>query len=303
MGYCHRIVNTIALVCATLRVERSEAAELRQRLRDQRRAQAAPEPQQPEAAAEELEAGGEERAWPALQATEAAGTRDRWAELLQGEIAEVNAIEQCILGGARPRNHSAPSEGLGAEMDDLDTGGAIDVDSLRMQQHHQLAGGLKLGNDDEYNAFRVFGEDEGDDDDDEFDLLAAESATTGSSASASSSGLFVDERGAAAASAADDDDDDDDLDDDLQDDLDTEAAAAAASRLGQLSLAACAKDNFDPFQQDGAAPPPLPPPLPAQDDAFADSGGSSRGDGRGGGGEQGLKDSWAPDFTDDDAEL
>jgi len=65
MGFCHRIVNTIALVASSLRTFQSEQSEM-------------------------------------LTALTATNGNEKWAQLLQVEIAQVNSFEQEVLGGERP---------------------------------------------------------------------------------------------------------------------------------------------------------------------------------------------------------
>uniref|UniRef100_A0A7S2R7Q7 Uncharacterized protein n=1 Tax=Mucochytrium quahogii TaxID=96639 RepID=A0A7S2R7Q7_9STRA len=170
MGFCHRLVNTIALVSASQRNERDEhKAEL---------------------------SGGENTidmftdSYPALVATE---NHEEWIKLLQDEIADINLVEQCELGGTRPRTISTPlSDDLGNDMD------GIDGDLIMQQARDQMM------QDDSNISFNPFGtagddndddeedermnmyisnirnttQDNDDDDDDEFDMLAAESTAS-----------------------------------------------------------------------------------------------------------------------------
>ncbi|GBG29403.1 Serine/threonine-protein phosphatase 6 regulatory subunit 3 [Hondaea fermentalgiana] len=125
IGYCHRIVNTVAMVASSNRSDREVLAG-----RD--------------------EEGSEKPSWPALEATD---SNKEWATLLEGEISDVNAVEQCLLGGMRPRTSSIPtSEGLGGDMEDFD--GDLFLSAARGIQRG--SGDDDDDDDDDFKAFGAF---------------------------------------------------------------------------------------------------------------------------------------------------
>jgi len=144
MGFCHRIVNTIALVAETQRNESRD---------------------------EGTNSEDEER-WSILWA---ADLNPKWKEFLETEMTEVNRVEQLILGGERPQTMSEQgSEGLGGGMEDFGAslGGPVfeeqDLDAVEFVERE--------GPGNVEQEFNPFGLDTSKENQDEFDALAAESA-------------------------------------------------------------------------------------------------------------------------------
>jgi len=150
IGHCHRIVNTIVLVAASQRNEREAAAD----------ASSEPSPRV------------ERSVYPALAATEG---NERWIALLQDEITEVNAIEQCVLGGMTVQQIRAA--GPASQNDDLE-----DMDGDLVLQHNSVDVTFEADEFDSETGFdrqimtQMDGDDSDEDEgsDDDFDILAAE---------------------------------------------------------------------------------------------------------------------------------
>lgn len=226
MGFCHRIVNTIALLAAAQRNER-----------------------------EQHDTPGKE--WPALEST----NKDEWVDLLQGEIANINAIEQSVLGGSRPRSYSSPgSDGMGADL-----GG--DMDDFESEER-----GLEIDHDigfKNYIASYTQGmQDDNSDseDDEEFDMMAAESA--------------AEDEDLEFTSSSDEKPDDAQLADQMAGMSLNDTKAANVEKAEETGGNNDNEDDFDPFG-DGSLPaetddqaskqhsaqPPAPPPA-AKDESW-----------------------------------
>lgn len=162
IGFCHRIVNTVALVASINRSEREQRNLKGETSSDQ--------------------TSIDPSSWPALDAIE---NNEEWASLLEGEISDINAVEQCLLGGMRPRTSSIPtSEGLGAEIEDFD--GSLFLSATR-------ASNCGDGMDDDFKPFGAFQNldagvaqgvsfefaDDDDEDDDEFARKKSKTASDG----------------------------------------------------------------------------------------------------------------------------
>ncbi len=178
MGHCHRIVNTIALVAASQRnkllqdrFQKSQDGGKEQQIEDV-----------------ELALTQEERKqYPALAVTNG---NSAWVDLLVGDIANINSVEQCVLGGVRPRHDSiAASEDMdgemGREIEEFQRENLKNNLDAFMKQQQMAAIGEDDDDNDEDDDDKAFddiaaasshdGDGEGDVDD-EFSMLSAQSA-------------------------------------------------------------------------------------------------------------------------------